>query len=111
MSEADGHVIQVLGPVVEVEFPPEQLPAIYNRLTVEGPAPEPSGNDASARIHVDLEVMHHLGDNRVACIAMATTDGMVRGMRVVNSGGPIRVPVGEVTLGRMFNVLGEPIDG
>ena len=128
MSEADGHVIQVLGPVVEVEFPPEQLPAIFNRLTVEAPAGR-APKDAEKRqerdqgggsedqagegpgIRLDLEVMHHLGDNRVACIAMASTDGLVRGMRVVDRGGPIRVPVGDATLGRMFNVVGDPIDG
>jgi len=117
MNEAEGRVIQVLGPVVEVEFPPEHLPTIYNRLRVEGPEPEDAAageavtDSQPAGIHLDLEVMHHLGDNRVACIAMASTDGLVRGMRVVNTGGPIRVPVGEGTLGRMFNVVGDPIDG
>lgn len=102
---AQGHVVQVLGPVVEVEFPADHLPAIYNRLQVIGEASDGRSQDLA------LEVMHHVGDNRVACIAMASTDGLVRGMAVVNTGSPITVPVGEVTLGRMFNVLGVPIDG
>jgi F-type H+-transporting ATPase subunit beta len=111
---ADGRVVEVLGPVVEVEFPAGQLPSLYNMLRVidEG---EPAGpdDDKPARPPIDLalEVMHHVGDNRVACIAMASTDGLVRGMRVIDTGAPIKVPVGEVTLGRMFNVLGKPIDG
>lgn len=111
---ADGRVVEVLGPVVEVEFPAGQLPSLYNMLRVvdEG-EPAGPGEDMPGRPPIDLalEVMHHVGDNRVACIAMASTDGLVRGMRVIDTGAPIKVPVGEVTLGRMFNVLGKPIDG
>jgi F-type H+-transporting ATPase subunit beta len=103
LAQALGKVVEVLGPVVQVEFPKGHLPAIYNALRVVQ-SPEDEGG-------LTLEVMHHLGDNRVSCIAMASTDGLVRGMPVIDEGGPIRVPVGEVTLGRMFNVLGKPIDG
>jgi F-type H+-transporting ATPase subunit beta len=106
MAGVDGRVVRVLGPVVEVEFPPEHLPAIYNQLTVVS-----DGSDGAPAVNLALEVMHHVGDNRVACIAMASTDGLVRGMRVIDEGRPISVPVGEATLGRMFNVLGQPIDG
>ena len=112
----EGRVVEVLGPVVEVEFPEGELPAIYNALTVVsdhrgalGDGPDTMNPDD--HIELALEVMHHLGENRVSCIAMASTDGVVRGMRVINEGAPIRVPVGEQTLGRMFNVLGKPIDG
>jgi len=105
VAVTEGRVVQVLGPVVEVEFPEGHLPAIYNALRIVG---EGKG---TLPVDVALEVMHHLGDNRVSCIAMASTDGVVRGMRVIDEGAPIRVPVGEKTLGRMFNVLGRPIDG
>ncbi|MBX5467560.1 MAG: F0F1 ATP synthase subunit beta [Firmicutes bacterium] len=104
MAEALGKVVEVLGPVVQVEFPKGHLPAIYNALRVRTQPDRPDD-------WLTLEVMHHLGDNRVSCIAMASTDGLVRGMAVEDTGGPIRVPAGEVTLGRMFNVLGQPIDG
>lgn len=115
MATADGKVVEVLGPVIKVEFPTGQLPSIYNKLRVvdEGsPAPGdgPYGNRANQPIDLALEVIHHVGDDRVSCIAMASTDGIVRGMRVINTGAPIEVPVGEKTLGRMFNVLGQPID-
>jgi F-type H+-transporting ATPase subunit beta len=111
-----GRVVEVYGPVVQVEFEAGHLPAIYNELVVEdedreAPGDGPATSQSTGRIRLALEVMHHVGDNRVACIAMASTDGLVRGMRVRDTGGPIRVPVGEATLGRMFNVLGEPIDG
>ncbi|MGC8488980.1 MAG: F0F1 ATP synthase subunit beta [Clostridia bacterium] len=116
MAESFGRVVEVNGPVVEVEFPAEHLPAIYNQVIVEdedrdAPGEGPETATDRERIEVALEVMHQIGDNRVACIAMASTDGLVRGMRVRDTGGPIRVPVGGETLGRMFNVLGKPIDG
>src|SRR5579875_992937 len=116
MAEIVGRVVEVNGPVVEVEFPPDHLPAIYNEVIVEdedreAPGEGPATSVTKTRIRLAREVMHQVGDNRVACIAMASTDGLVRGMRVRDTGGPIRVPVGEATLGRMFNVLGEPIDG
>ncbi|MCY0879208.1 MAG: F0F1 ATP synthase subunit beta [Firmicutes bacterium] len=116
MAQNEGRVVQVLGPVVEVEFPDGQLPALYNELRIvsddrEAPGDGPLGAGGVGHIDVALEVMHHVGDNRVSCIAMASTDGVVRGMRVIDQGGPIQVPVGEKTLGRLFNVLGAPIDG
>ncbi len=115
-SGNEGRVVEVLGPVVEVEFPHGELPALYNALNVVSdhrgaPGDGPDTMNPGDRIDLALEVMHHLGENRVSCIAMASTDGLVRGMRVVDQGAPIRVPVGDVTLGRMFNVLGKPIDG
>ncbi|MFP3916639.1 F0F1 ATP synthase subunit beta [Lysinibacillus telephonicus] len=99
-----GHVIQVMGPVVDVKFSNGQLPAIYNALTVkiERPNEEP--------VTLTLEVALHLGDDSVRTIAMSSTDGLQRGAEVTDSGNPISVPVGDVTLGRVFNVLGEVID-
>ncbi|PSR34262.1 MAG: F0F1 ATP synthase subunit beta [Sulfobacillus benefaciens] len=113
---AEGRVVEVLGPVVEVEFPQGQLPAIYNALKVVAedsgaPGDGPQSSVSEGAFEVALEAVHHVGDNRVSCIAMASTDGMVRGMRVIDEGHPITVPVGNITLGRMFNVLGNPIDG
>jgi len=109
----EGRVVAVLGPVVEVEFSEGHIPSLYNQLTVVSRAGEVPGAEqpSDGPPGLGLEVMHHLGENRVSCIAMASTDGLVRGMRVIDEGGPIRVPVGDVTLGRMFNVLGNPIDG
>ncbi len=116
MAVNEGKVVQVLGPVVEVEFPQGQLPAIYNELVILADRRRASGEGPDTAMvpeggEIALEAMHHLGDNRVSCIAMASTDGVVRGMRVVDRGTSIAVPVGEKTLGRMFNVLGRPIDG
>ncbi|MBC8015598.1 MAG: F0F1 ATP synthase subunit beta [Sporomusaceae bacterium] len=98
-----GKVIQVIGPVVDIEFPPEQLPAIYNSVKI---------SDASTEVEISLivEVMQHLGDNVVRCVAMSSTDGLTRGMQAVDTGAPIKVPVGKGTLGRVFNVLGETVD-
>ena len=99
-----GHVLQVMGPVVDVKFSNGQLPAIYNSLTVTIARP----NEAATVL--TLEVALHLGDDVVRTIAMSSTDGLQRGAEVTDSGAPISVPVGEATLGRVFNVLGEPID-
>ncbi|MFC5557561.1 F0F1 ATP synthase subunit beta [Ureibacillus thermophilus] len=99
-----GHVVQVMGPVVDVRFPNGQLPNIYDALKVNINRP---GEDT---VTLTLEVALHLGDDTVRTIAMASTDGLQRGSEVTNTGAPISVPVGEVTLGRVFNVLGEPID-
>ncbi|MBP2629056.1 MAG: synthase subunit beta [Firmicutes bacterium] len=98
-----GKVIQVIGPVVDIEFPPEQLPAIYNSVKIR---------DTSTDVEVSLivEVMQHLGDNVVRCVAMSSTDGLTRGMQAVDTGAPIKIPVGKGTLGRVFNVLGETVD-
>ncbi len=96
-----GHVIRVIGPTVDVEFPTEDLPEIYNALVVE---------DSERGINLTIEAALHLGDRVVRCIAMGSTDGLVRGMKVRDTGGPITVPVGEQCLGRVMNLLGEPID-
>ncbi|HAC63859.1 MAG TPA: F0F1 ATP synthase subunit beta [Cyanothece sp. UBA12306] len=99
-----GKITQVIGPVVDAEFPSGNLPRIYNALKIE--AKTPAGNDVS----VTCEVQQLLGDNQVRAVAMSGTDGLVRGMEVVDTGAPISVPVGKVTLGRIFNVLGQPVD-
>jgi len=105
---AKGRVVQVIGPVVDVEFPKEGLPKIYNAMKVETPEDKKSGRP---EIRLTLEVAQHLGENRVRAVAMASTDGLVRGMEVTDTGAPISMPVGRETLGRLLNVLGEPIDG
>ncbi len=99
---ATGSVLEVVGPVVDVKFPTNELPNIYNALKIED-----SGRD----IDITVEVAQHLGDDVARCISMASTDGLVRGMPAADTGAPISVPVGEAALGRMFNMLGEPIDG
>ena len=101
----DGRIVEVKGPVVDVEFDNE-LPNINDALVCKVDAKDNNG----VEINLTLEVELHVGNKVVRCIAMDSTDGLVRGMKVVATGGPISVPVGEVTLGRMFNVLGEPID-
>src|SRR6266542_2686309 len=101
-----GRVVQVIGPVLDVEFPEGHLPAIYNAVVVK----EEAGK-MSVAIDVIAEVAQHLGENRVRCISMKPTDGMVRGMKATDMGAPISVPVGEQTLGRILNVVGEPVDG
>jgi len=101
-----GRVVSVTGAVVDVEFERGRLPDILNAITVEKKAQA----EGEVSIKLTLEAAVHLGDNMVRCIAMSSTDGLVRGMEVVDTGAPISVPVGPVTLGRVFNVLGEPID-
>ncbi|MCA1904395.1 MAG: F0F1 ATP synthase subunit beta, partial [Cyanobacteria bacterium KgW148] len=98
-----GRVTQVIGPVLDVEFPSGNLPEIYNALIV-------AGKTNAGDIRVTCEVQQLLGDNQVRAVAMSSTDGIVRGMEVEDTGAPISVPVGKPTLGRIFNVLGEPID-
>jgi len=107
VATATGKVIQVIGPAVDVEFPPGQLPNIYNALTVNQAENKAAGKPA---IRITLEVAQHLGENRVRSVAMSTTDGLTRGMDVLDTGAPISVPVGRETLGRLINVLGEPVD-
>ena len=102
-----GKVVQVIGPVVDVEFPPGQLPNIHNALRIEQAEDKKAG---TPEIRVTLEVAQHLGENRVRGVAMSPTDGLVRSMPVEDTGGPISVPVGRETLGRLINVLGEPVD-
>jgi F-type H+-transporting ATPase subunit beta len=109
-----GRIEQVTGVVIEASFPEGQLPEIYNALEVtitedESGSPELKAGSDSGRKLI-CEVQQHLGDDRVRAVAMDTTDGLARGVEIVDTGGPITVPVGRVTLGRIFNLLGEPID-
>jgi F-type H+/Na+-transporting ATPase subunit beta len=104
MSNAVGRVTQILGPVLDVRFEPGQLPHIYNALTISntGISDEPD--------NLTVEVAQHLGENTVRCIAMDSTDGLARGVEVRDSGGPIMMPVGKEVLGRIINVVGNPVD-
>jgi len=103
----EGKITQVIGPVVDVEFEPGKLPAIYNALEV----PDVEIKDIfSYSQKLILEVAQHLGESRVRAVAMASTDGLTRGMRVVDAGEPISIPVGNETLGRILNIIGEPVD-
>src|SRR5689334_23956243 len=108
MSAANGHnvgkIVEIKGVVIDAQFE-GQLPAIYNALEISVPAA--AGGAGTTLV---AEVQQHLGDNQVRAIAMDATDGLARGLDVVDTGAPISVPVGEATLGRIFNVLGEPID-
>ncbi|MCS7011259.1 MAG: F0F1 ATP synthase subunit beta [Anaerolineales bacterium] len=101
MAKAVGRVVQIQGSVVDVEFPEGELPEVFEALEIERPGDLP----------LVLEVEKHLGKNWVRCVAMDTTDGLQRGVKAIATGNPIMVPVGEATLGRIFNVLGRPIDG
>jgi F-type H+-transporting ATPase subunit beta len=105
MPENIGHVIQVAGPAVDVQFVESKMPPIYQALKVVG-----EGFKVPMPINVVLEVQQHLGEGRVRCVAMEPTDGMVRGMKAIDLGGPISVPVGRGTLGRVMNVIGQPVD-
>ena len=96
-----GKIVQITGPVVDIEFPTDRLPEIYNALLLTRPDGQP----------LTLEVQQHLGNNWVRAVAMSTTDGLVRGMETVDTGAPITVPVGPTSLGRIFNVVGDTIDG
>ena len=106
-----GRIEEIQGVVIEAVFP-DQLPEIYSAITVaHGDSPEEDPNIAPGSSNLLVcEVQQHLGDDRVRAVAMDSTDGLARGMEVVDTGGPITVPVGEQTLGRIFNLLGEPID-
>ncbi|KAJ4829270.1 hypothetical protein Tsubulata_042026 [Turnera subulata] len=99
-----GRIVQIIGPVLDVAFPPGKLPNIYNALVVKGQ------NTIGQQINVTCEVQQLLGNNRVRAVAMSATDGLTRGMQVIDTGAALSVPVGEATLGRIFNVLGEPVD-
>jgi len=99
-----GRVVQIIGPVVDVEFD-KGVPAIYSAVRVQD-----DGGDGGVKIDVVLEVEQHLGENRARCVSMLPTEGMVRGMKALDTGGPITVPVGRPTLGRILNVIGEPVD-
>ncbi|MFR9297220.1 MAG: F0F1 ATP synthase subunit beta, partial [Aedoeadaptatus pacaensis] len=99
MHENIGTICQVIGPVVDIQFEQEYLPDLLNAIKIE------NGEET-----LTVEVAQHIGDDVVRCIALGATDGLKRGMDAVNTGAAISVPVGNQTLGRMFNVLGEPID-
>jgi F-type H+-transporting ATPase subunit beta len=101
MERAKGRIIQIQGGVVDVEFSPDQLPKIFEALEIR----------IDSQLPLIMEVQNHLGNNKVRCVAMDTTEGLQRGVEVVSTGAPIMVPVGEPTLGRVFNVLGRPVDG
>src|SRR2546422_177361 len=103
-TENVGRVVQIIGPVVDVEFE-KRVPAIYSAVRIQD-----DGKGGGVPIDVVTEVEQHLGENRVRCVSMLPTDGMVRGMKAVDTGGPITVPVGPATLGRVMNVIGEAVD-
>jgi F-type H+/Na+-transporting ATPase subunit beta len=121
-TTTNGRIVQIIGPVVDVEFAPEQLPEIYDALEIDLSSIVSTGQDGGAKESAAmkgveantgklvLEVQQHLGNNVVRAVAMGSTDGLRRGVEVGNTGAPISVPVGPPTLGRLFNVLGEPID-
>ncbi|HZD05678.1 MAG TPA: F0F1 ATP synthase subunit beta [Longimicrobiales bacterium] len=105
MAETNiGKVVQVIGPVLDVEFDPERLPEIYNALRLR------THTEEAGDIELTAEVQQHIGRGQVRAVSMSSTDGVTRGMEVVDTGGPISVPVGETALGRILNVLGEPVD-
>src|SRR5687767_4098971 len=104
-TENIGRVVQIIGPVVDVEFDDDKVPAIYNAVRIQD-----DGSGGGVPIDVVTEVEQHLGENRVRCVSMLPTDGMVRGMKAIDTGQPITVPVGAGTLGRVMNVIGDPVD-
>ncbi len=101
----EGKIVQIIGPVVDVTFENGHLPKILNALTI------PRKNMDGAEENLVVEVQQHLGEDTIRAVAMDSTDGLVRGMKAVDTGGPIMVPVGPSLLGRMINVIGKPIDG
>jgi len=103
-SKNIGHITQVIGSTFDVQFPEDRLPLIYNALTVES-------KHKGIEVRLTAEVQQHLGGGVVRCIALGSTDGLVRGMDCLDTGSPVTVPVGDATLGRVFNLIGEPIDG
>src|SRR5450432_91083 len=105
MPENIGHVIQITGPAVDIQFVEATMPPIYQALRIVS-----DGFTVPQQINVIVEVQQHLGEGRVRCVAMQPTDGMVRGMKAIDQGGPISAPVGRGTLGRVMNVIGEPVD-
>ena len=105
MAENIGKVISISGPAVDVQFEEKTMPPIYQALRIVS-----EGFDVPTPLDVVVEVQQHLGEGRVRCIAMVATEGMVRGMKAIDTGAGITVPVGRATLGRVLNVLGEPVD-
>jgi F-type H+-transporting ATPase subunit beta len=102
-AKSVGHVTQVIGSTFDVEFPADQLPAIYNAVKIES-------DYKGVKLDLTGEVQQHLGRGRVRCVALGSTEGMVRGQECIDTGAPVTVPVGKATLGRVFNLVGEPID-
>jgi F-type H+-transporting ATPase subunit beta len=103
-GQQTGRIVQVIGSTFDAEFAEDHLPEIYNAVKVDS-------DYKGVSLHLTGEVQQHLGGNRVRCVALGSTDGLVRGMKVLDTGAPVKVPVGKETLGRVFNLLGEPIDG
>src|SRR5215510_1845084 len=103
-GQKQGKIIQVIGSTFDAEFEEGHLPEIYNALKIDG-------EYKNTHVRLTGEVQQHLGGSRVRCVALGSTDGLYRGMQVTDTGGPVQVPVGKETLGRVFNLLGEPIDG
>ncbi len=110
-GENYGHVVQIIGPVIDIEFAPGLLPDLLNAVKITSESQEPEIKATlTQEIDLTLEAMQHLGNNTVRCVAMSSTDGLRRGMRAYDTKSPIMVPVGKQTLGRLLNVLGQPID-
>src|ERR1700682_2137584 len=104
-STAEGRVIQIAGPAIDIQFPESEIPVINTAVHITS-----EGFDVPTPIDVMVEVAQHIGEGRVRTIALQPTDGMVRGMKALSLGRPIKVPVGKQTLGRVLNVIGEPFD-
>ncbi len=104
-NQTVGRVIEITGPVVVCQFPEEVLPPLNQALRISS-----EGFDVPEPIEIIVEVEQHLGEGRVKCVSMQPTEGLVRGMKAIDTGGPITVPVGEATLGRVMNVIGQPVD-
>ncbi len=100
MEKNIGKIVQVIGPVVDIRFNEDSLPRLLNAIEIQ------KGEES-----IIVEVAQHIGDDTVRCISMDSTDGLIRGMKAIDTGEPIAVPVGKETLGRLFNVLGDTIDG
>src|SRR6516164_1693276 len=105
MAQNIGKVIQIAGPAVDIQFEEGAMPPIYQALQITS-----QGFSVPEPLNVIVEVQQHLGEGRVRCVAMELTEGMVRGMNAIDLGGPIKVPVGRPTLGRVINVIGNPVD-
>src|SRR5262245_44492249 len=103
-GQQTGQIVQVIGSTFDAEFPEGHLPEIYNALKIDS-------DYKGVTLHLTGEVQQHLGGNRVRCVALGSTDGLTRGMKVLDTGEAVQVPVGKETLGRVFNLLGDPIDG
>jgi F-type H+-transporting ATPase subunit beta len=104
-TEVIGHVVQVAGPAIDCQFPEGQIPEVYTAIRITS-----EGFDVPTPIDIVCETEQHIGEGRIRTIAMQPTEGLVRGMKAISLGGPISVPVGKQTLGRVLNVLGEPVD-